>query len=322
MALAEQGIGVYVLGHPVVPITRDRAGKLLEVGEGNPESLMHMEIDRLTGEAIDTVRTTLQGVLAEVRGIVADWGALREKLLQVAEDIATRRLPIDEAGRRAAQEFLRCTAVDHFTLFGYREYEVKKKGKEEILCAVEGSGLGLMRAKEVGKPRLLKSLAAHYMPQSGAVDALILTKTNARSTVHRPGYMDYIGVLEFDDKGKPTGEERFLGLYTSRAYHRRPWDIPLVRERFEPAMRESGLMPNSHSGKRTKTIPTPPPNDAQFQPSPDDRTTPATWTTSACSSSTTRASRPARSASSACTPPAPTTGARGTSLWCASASST
>src|SRR3546814_20931029 len=79
-----------------------------------------------------------------------------------------------------------------------------------ILCAVEGSGLGLLRAKEVGKPRLLKSLAAHYMPQSGAVDALILTKTNARSTVHRPGSMDYIGVLTFDDKGTPTGEQRFL----------------------------------------------------------------------------------------------------------------
>src|SRR3546814_3552589 len=74
---------------------------------------------------------------------------MREKMLQVAEDIATRRLPIDEAGRREAQEFLRWTAEDHFTLFGYREYEVKKKGKEEILCAVEGSGLGLLRAKEV-----------------------------------------------------------------------------------------------------------------------------------------------------------------------------
>src|SRR3546814_1039612 len=130
-ALAEQGSGVDVLGKPVVPITRDRAGKLLEVGEGNPESLMPMEIDRLTGDAIDTVRTTLQGVLAEVRGIVAAWRAMREKMLQVAEDIATRRLPIDEAVRREAQEFLRWTAEDQLTLSGYREYEVTKKGTEE-----------------------------------------------------------------------------------------------------------------------------------------------------------------------------------------------
>src|SRR5690606_2208257 len=144
-------------------------------------------------------------------------------------------------------------------------YEVRKKGKEEILCAVEGSGLGLLRSKEVGKPRLLKTLAAHYMPQSGAVDALILTKTNARSTEHRPGYMDYIGVLAFDAKGKPTGEQRFLGLHTASAYNRRPWDIPLVRERFEYVMRESGLKPNSHSGKALKHILETLPRDELFQ---------------------------------------------------------
>ena len=38
------------------------------------------------------------------------------------------------------------------------------------------------------------------LPQSGSMDAIILTKTNARASVHRPGYMDYIGVLAFDDE--------------------------------------------------------------------------------------------------------------------------
>ncbi|GAA3917630.1 NAD-glutamate dehydrogenase [Luteimonas lutimaris] len=265
MALAELGIGVHVLGHPVAPITRDRAGKLAAVGEGDPESLIHMEIDRQTGDAIEQVKARLKTVLAEVRGIVADWGAMREKMLQVADDIGDRKMPVGEAGRHEAQEFLRWAADDHFTLFGYREYVVKKKGKEEILCAIEDSGLGLLRSKDVGKPRLLKSLAAHYMPQSGAVDALILTKTNARSTVHRPGYMDYIGVLEFGPDGRPTGEQRFLGLYTSSAYNRRPWDIPLVRERFEYVMRESGLKPNSHSGKALKHILETLPRDELFQ---------------------------------------------------------
>ena len=44
--------------------------------------------------------------------------------------------------------------------------------------------------------------------------------------------MDYIGLLEFDAKGKPKIEHRFIGLYTSSAYNRRPWDIPLVRQRL------------------------------------------------------------------------------------------
>src|SRR3546814_17176829 len=63
---------------------------------------------------------------------------------------------------------------------------------------------------------------------------------NARATVHRPGYMDYIGVLRFDAKGMPVAEQRFLGLYTSSAYNRRPWEIPLVRERHRSDARRVG----------------------------------------------------------------------------------
>lgn len=265
MALAELGIGVHVLGHPVVPIARDKSGKLTGVGEGKPESLMHLEIDRQQASAIPAIETKIRDVLADVRSIVADWDAMRVKMHEVADDLVSRRLPVSEAGRKEAQEFLRWAANDHFTFFGYREYKVEKKGNEEVLAVVEGSGLGLLRGKDVGKPRLLKSLAAHYMPQSGSVDALILTKTNARSTVHRPGYMDYIGVLEFDAKGRPVAEQRFLGLYTSSAYNRRPWEIPLVRERYEHVMRESGLKPNSHSGKALKHILETLPRDELFQ---------------------------------------------------------
>ncbi|HEU4774888.1 MAG TPA: NAD-glutamate dehydrogenase, partial [Lysobacter sp.] len=136
---------------------------------------------------------------------------------------------------------------------------------EDVLRAVKGSGLGLLRGNDTHKPRALASLAATHMPNSGSVDALILTKTNARATVHRPGYMDYIGVLSFDDNGKPVREERFLGLYTSSAYTRRPWDIPLVRQRHEYVMAQSGLAPDSHSGKALRHILETLPRDELFQ---------------------------------------------------------
>ena len=62
-------------------------------------------------------------------------------------------------------------------------------------------------------------------------------------------------------------EQRFLGLYTSSAYNRRPWDIPLVRERYEHVMRESGLRPASHSGKALRHIVETLPRDELFQSS-------------------------------------------------------
>ncbi|MHC9085210.1 NAD-glutamate dehydrogenase [Luteimonas sp. RIT-PG2_3] len=270
MALAEQGIGVHVLGHPLVQISRDRSGKLTAVGEGSSESVMHLEIDRQTPEGIARIEDILRGVLASVRNIVDDWRAMRDKMQQVAADLATRRMPVPDAGRREAQEFLRWAANDHFTFFGYREYQVRKRGGEDVLVAVDGSGLGLLGGEDTGKARSLKSLAAHYMQHSGSMDALILTKTNARSAVHRPGYMDYIGVLSFDDKGRPVSEQRFIGLYTSSAYNRRPWEIPLVRERFEHVMSESGLNPTGHSGKALKHILETLPRDELFQCTADE----------------------------------------------------
>lgn len=265
MALADMGIGVHVLGHPVVPLTRDKAGRLVAVGEGTNESFLHLEIDRQPQAAMPAIEERVRAVLADVRSIVLDWADMRTRMLEIAEELPSHNIPVSDAGRAEAQEFLRWAADNHFTFFGYRDYTVEKRGKDEFLIAHPESGLGLLRGKEAGKPRPLTSLAAHYMPQSGSVDALILTKTNARATVHRPGYMDYIGVLTFDAKGNPIREQRFLGLYTSSAYNRRPWDIPLVRERYEHVMRESGLRPESHSGKALRHIMESLPRDELFQ---------------------------------------------------------
>jgi glutamate dehydrogenase len=265
MALAERGVGVHVLGHPVVRIARDRNGKLTAVGEGAIESMMHLEIDRQSAAGAAEIEQVIRHVLADVRHIVADWPSMRQKMLDVTEDLGRRTLPISDASREEAQEFLRWVAADHFTFLGYREYRVRKQAGDEILAAEAGTGLGLLRAREDSKPRKLTTLAAHHAARSGPVEVLILTKTNARATVHRPGYMDYIGVLSFDAAGRPIAEQRFIGLYTSGAYTRRPWEIPLVRERHDHVMQQSGLHPAGHSGKALRYILEKLPRDELFQ---------------------------------------------------------
>jgi glutamate dehydrogenase len=267
MTLAQRDIAIHVLGHPVFKLRRDPGGNMLALGEGTPESLMHVEIDRQTeADDLEHIRADIAAALADVRTCVSDWKPMREKLVEIAAALPARAMPVSDEGKREAQEFLQWAADDHFTFLGYREYEVGTAEGEAVLRAKPGTGLGLLKSEErAGKPRSLKSLAAHALPASGSVDALILTKTNARSTVHRPGYMDYIGILSFDAKGVPNGEQRFIGLYTSSAYNRRPWDIPLVRERFEYVMKKSGLAPQSHSGKALRHILETLPRDELFQ---------------------------------------------------------
>jgi glutamate dehydrogenase len=272
MVLSQHEVAAHAIIHPVLDIRRDPAGHTLALGSGAPESLMHIEIDRQAEpESMRRIEASILSALADVRVCVRDWAAMREKMVACAEQLPGRELPIPEASRDEAQEFLRWVADEHFTLLGYREYSVVHEEGEDILRAVEDSGLGLLRSSVRGStPRSVKSLAASGRSATGVGDVLILTKTNARSSVHRPGYMDYIGLLHFDEQGRPIAEQRFIGLYTSSAYNRRPWEIPLVRQRFEHVMERSGLSSTSHSGKALRHILESLPRDELFQSSEDE----------------------------------------------------
>ncbi|MBV9420838.1 MAG: NAD-glutamate dehydrogenase, partial [Alphaproteobacteria bacterium] len=99
---------------------------------------------------------------------------------------------------------------------------------------------------------------------------LIITKSNERSQVHRRVHMDYVGVKTFDKDGKLTGERRFVGLFTSGAYSRRPGDIPLLRRKVANVLARAGLSPTSHDGKALAHILDTYPRDDMFQISEDD----------------------------------------------------
>jgi len=233
--VAAEHLQIHAVIHPVVDVSRDASGKLLKIGaaDGKPESVMHFEVDRLANDdELARLKTRLEGALEDVRVVVADWQKMRDQALAIAADLPSRQLPLDAASVKEASEFLRWLADDNFTFLGYREYEVTQADGDEVLRSMEGSGLGILHKQERSMaPRSLRSLVASELPQSGSTDAIILTKTNARSHVHRPGHMDYIGVLRFDANGKPVAEQRFLGLFSSNAYMARPQDVPLVRHR-------------------------------------------------------------------------------------------
>ncbi len=283
MAIADAGLGIHAVIHPVYCVGRDANGRLqtlapAETGKGVVESVMHFEIDRINDAAeLERLHRAVGAALEDVRASVVDWQAMRTRMLELADSLPGKPMPVDAAGVSEAQNFLRWAANDNFTFLGCREYAVSKVGGDEVLQAVDGSGLGILRGSERSlAPRSLRTLVATALPQSGSMDAIILTKTNARSHVHRPGYMDYIGVLGFDETGVPVVEQRFLGLFTTNAYMARPQDVPLVRRKVETVMQRSGLRRESHSGKALRHVLELLPRDELLQASEDELFTAAT----------------------------------------------
>src|SRR5699024_538071 len=78
MAVAERKLDTHVIVHLVVPVARDKGGALTGFGDGNNESVMHIEIDRISdvGDRA-ALQHDLEAILADVCAAVGDWQAMR-----------------------------------------------------------------------------------------------------------------------------------------------------------------------------------------------------------------------------------------------------
>jgi glutamate dehydrogenase len=94
---------------------------------------------------------------------------------------------------------------------------------------------------------------------------VVISKANSLATVHRATYLDYVAVKEFDVRGNPTHEHRFIGLWTSTAYFASPRDIPLLRRKVDAVIAHFGLGASSHDGKSVMAVLETWPRDELFQ---------------------------------------------------------
>src|SRR5205814_10270205 len=118
-------------------------------------------------------------------------------------------------------------------------------------------GLGILRDPErtilrrASEPAILMGAGKDRMLGETAVT---VAKANAKSRVHRRGYMDYVGVKRYDADGRPFGEVRFVGLFTAEAYDEPASAVPLIREKVAHALASAAAAPGSHNEKRLRNI--------------------------------------------------------------------
>ncbi|HZP30340.1 MAG TPA: NAD-glutamate dehydrogenase, partial [Acidimicrobiia bacterium] len=254
MELNRRGTVVSLIAHPQVPVTRDRDGLLVDVGApGAPvESFLHFEIARLPGpEALAALHRDVLRVLGDIRAAVDDWEAMNDRALELVARLEQDPPPLPKREVAEGRAFLKWLAADHFTFLGYREYDLITEDGVDALRIVEGRGLGILRGPHGGSRPSASFLALPTEARRHARDRdlLLLTKANSRSTVHRPVFLDYVGIRRFDADGNVTGEYRFLGLYTSSAYQESPRTIPVIRRKYEYVLKHAGFTLDSHSGR-------------------------------------------------------------------------
>lgn len=281
MLLNHLGVAVHVMiNMGGMKVERDSKGNLTDVFAYNSEeenaeveSPVYMEIDHQTDpEVLSSIRKDIERVLEDVRVAVDDWGCMQQRLRETIEIISSDAMSQEAAEVNESIAFLEWMFEDHFTFLGARDYERVGEGDDIAMRLIPGSGLGVLRdesrSKVVRKYSELPEGARKLALSKDQI--LIISKTNTRSTVHRPTYTDYIGVKLFNAAGELVKERRFIGLYTSTAYNMHPKAIPVLRKKVTSIFERSGLPLRSHAGKDLMHILSTFPRNDLFQASVDE----------------------------------------------------
>jgi glutamate dehydrogenase len=275
-ALGELGLAPELVAHPIFEVRRDARGQMTAIDSaGGPsngmprESFIHLQI-RKTGPLPppEELESAIGRVLSDVRTVVQDFKAIRDRVGRVIEELEQTPPPATAETNAEAVAFLRWLTAGNFTFLGLREYDYCGNLESGDLVPKPETALGLLR--DTGRLILRRSASEQRLtPQIRALflnfPPVIVAKGNEKSTVHRRVHMDIIAIKLHGEGGKITGQLRIAGLFTASAYNLSTLSVPLLRQKTTKVLRGSGYPAGSFSERALLNVLETFPRDELFQ---------------------------------------------------------
>lgn len=282
MVVAAHDANIHLTIHPVVTVSRDAQGNLLELcpqvtatgtatdgSSGNSsstvlrESVIHLQIDRLVDEGrIEELQNGIAEVIFQVTTVHQDRNELLKQAPQMAEQIAACD-SLDEADK-ACVELLQWLDATQFHAFGAASFAIDKaSGKFSLL---DETAIGLIRGNKrfAGlDPEAI--LGGHTRTDQNNISEspVVISKSNVRSPLNRPEPLDVITSRSSDG----TRLQCVVGLFTQNMNSRETNYIPVLREKTRAVMQAAEADASTHDGKSLKDTMESLPRDLLFQAS-------------------------------------------------------
>jgi len=243
-AIAEAGLVIDRLVHPVLSVVRDADGGLVELSPVNGgatarESLIYIETARVDGGQRRELARSLDATLADVRAAVADWPRMVETMRADAASVAEAASLADVEGAALLDWFAdgMLTQLGHVTR--------KRDGSHANLLGICRRG-----AKELLSDASYERAFAAFdaMLDGGAVAVPMVIKANRVATVHRRVPLDLF-LVPLLEQGRIAALSVHAGIWTSAALASPPDRVPRLRRMVPEFGSKLGLDPTGHTGK-------------------------------------------------------------------------
>ena len=266
--LRRRQVELYHLLHPIYSVVRGEDGAVEDIGDtplsGRREAFEIYFVQPLDEEQRAALQTSVERVLGDVLFATTDYQAMRKQADRVADYLrklrhASARGLHREMGPELEEfaAFMDWLDDDNFVFLGYREYDILQRDDSAFLQITEGSGLGILSKVEESayrEPIPLDQIPEGLRERVTGGRLVVVTKTNAESTVHRSARLDYVGVKKLSDDWQVRGEQRFVGLFTSKALSTPVEETPILRRKLSAVLAIDHATPESHDYKQIVSV--------------------------------------------------------------------
>ncbi|MFO0634945.1 MAG: NAD-glutamate dehydrogenase [Nannocystaceae bacterium] len=244
-ALASEHLDVRRFLNAIVKVQRDAGGRLLGVGNGAAESVMRIEVGLSGGSAGRDGGGVPQGLAGRIehrlklaQAMVSDFPTMKSLVKQQADGYfaAAHERSGDEAAQlRDAEALLRWLCEENSVVLAVEEYDV------------HGESVGVYGTSRVTRPQRDRRLLTAAAKGEGRLVRFM--RSAEESPVHRAGKPGHFYVTRFGADGKPCGTLLIDALFTYKALHTPPEQIPVAHTVLRELLTERQVGTDSDRGK-------------------------------------------------------------------------
>ncbi len=286
--LDSQGIKIRNIIHPIYSTIRNKNGRFEKFAQGSEsvaESLIQLHIETLTSTAsIEVLEQDIRKIISAVSLTVTDWKAMTALASEASKQLENaKKLNIKSEEITEIQKFISWISDGGFIFLGAKEFAINEVKKDEYSLEVVNAGYGAFRSEHDDfKPKVVNSSFEEVSDSVKNPYIIEVLKSRYRSKIHRIANAERIRIQKISADGKIIGEFRFIGLFTSAAYHGSSREIPLLRSKIEKVIADSGYTKGSHNYKDLVSTLESYPRDELFQISVEDLLRTSTGIVSIC----------------------------------------
>jgi glutamate dehydrogenase len=250
------GLRVFTAIHPIFTVRRQWE-RIVWIGgpgeDGARELLCHFQIERVDSrERLRRIEHEIFSVLKTVFTAVEDFPEMMRLTRELGPRLRSRRGKPGEA--EAARAFMDWLLAENYIFVGSVRYRV---GADGLPDRVQESATGAFKDADllpVVFPGLLEEQEAHIRASDDDERIIDVDYCNNASAIHHLDPIDDLVIREWGPDGKLVEATLLLGRLAKGAFTEKAEDIPVLREKRDWILQNSGARSNSYAYREIRAI--------------------------------------------------------------------